>query len=143
MRDDPKGAVSQAEEPCPVVPCIIVWLNELLTVKYSRATAVAVKSVQLHRADPAVLWNSNDTDLRVPSADWRGSPMALIMTITASCSKTRTSPREDFQLRCLIDTGARIPLIFATGLFDKHRLTPAKFPVHFVTANGDHMTGGD
>ena len=45
-------------------------------------------------------------------------------------------------VRCLVDSGARLPLTVREDLFPRNRLKRAKFPVAFTTVDGSPMKGG-
>ena len=56
-------------------------------------------------------------------------------------AKTNSKARS-VQARILIDTGAKIPLVFRKDLFPRTCLRKARLPVVFSTVNGDIMEGG-
>ena len=70
------------------------------------------------------------------SQDWRISTKELVLSALVRCAAGRK------KVSVLIDTGAKIPLVFRQGLFDPKVLKKACFPVHFSTADGQSMEGG-
>ena len=45
-------------------------------------------------------------------------------------------------MKTLVDTGAKIPLVFRKGLLASKSLRKATFPVHFSMVDGQRMEGG-
>ena len=88
------------------------------------------------RCNPKGFWIAWQEDMLQPSHDWRTSTKQLILSASVKCSAGRR------QVTVLVDTGAKIPLVFNKNLFKEDCLTKAIFPVHFTTADGQSMEGG-
>ena len=88
------------------------------------------------RCDPKEVWSSWMHGFIRPVADWRVAPLELMLDVKLRFGSVSLSAR------ALIDTGARIPLVFQRGLVPASLVKPARFPVRFSTASGDAMEGG-
>ena len=88
------------------------------------------------RCNPKEVWRQWMSGFLKPATDWRIAPRELMLDVSLKCA-SRT-----FAARALVDTGARIPLVFRHSLLPPGLLQPARFPVQFSTATGAPMSGG-
>ena len=93
------------------------------------------KPISAH-CDPKGVWREWMSGFLSPSSDWRVAARELLLDVSIKCSAG------SFAARALVDTGARIPLVFRPGLLPPGTVQPAKFPVQFSTATGAPMVGG-
>ena len=85
---------------------------------------------------PKGFWHAWREDILRMSQDWRISTKELVLQAHVKTAAGRQ------QFRVLVDTGAKIPLVFRHGLFPRRVLRKACFPVNFTTADGQPMAGG-
>ena len=85
---------------------------------------------------PKVFWHAWRKDILRISQEWRISTKELVRQAHFKAAAGRQ------QFRVLVDTGAKIPLVFRHGLFPRRVLRKACFPVNFTTADGQLMPGG-
>ena len=86
--------------------------------------------------NPKGFWHAWREDLLRPQHDWRISTKELVLQARV---KSAVGKQE---VKILVDTGAKIPLVCRHGLFPKSCLKKASFPVHFSTVDGQRMDGG-
>ena len=86
--------------------------------------------------NPKGFWNAWRRDVLRPQQDWRISPKELVLYAQVKLLDGRKN------VRILVDTGAKIPLVFRNNLFPRHSLREASFPVRFSTVDGQPMAGG-
>ena len=72
-----------------------------------------------------------------PIVDWRSDLYELVLKLEVQVGTTIR------KVRCLFDSGARIPLTIRHGVFPEEKLKSARYPVQFCTVNGKPMRGGD
>ena len=86
--------------------------------------------------NPKGFWSAWKEELLKPQHDWRISTKELILHARLKCTAGRK------EVHILVDTGAKIPLVFRKDLFPKSCLKKASFPVHFSTVDEQRMEGG-
>ena len=115
------------------------------TIQLNRLTSAGCASVQEHlhavakqrlSCSPKGFWHAWREDILRKSQDWRISTKELVLDMIVRSAAGRQT------VRVLVDTGAKIPLVFKHGLFLKGKLKQACFPVHFSTVDGQPMAGG-
>ena len=106
-------------------------------------TASAIKHEDLHAGrirrlscNPKGFWKAWQEDVLRFKHDWRTSTKELVLHVNAKCGN------DTFNVRILVDTGAKIPLVFQRGLIPSTSLRKAAFPVKFTTVDGQAMEGG-
>ena len=87
--------------------------------------------------NPKRFWTTWREEVLRPCHDWRISTKELVVEAHARWPKGRRT------VRVLVDTGAKIPLVFRKNLFPKTSLKKACFPVNFTTVDGQRMEGGN
>ena len=85
---------------------------------------------------PKGFWQAWREHVLQMSQDWRTSTKELVLSAQVKCAAGSN------KARVLFDIGAKIPLVFRQGLFDRKSLKKASFPVHFSTVDGQSMDGG-
>ena len=86
--------------------------------------------------DPQSCWSEWQKEILQFQCDWRVATKEIVLEAQIR------SPDGPKDVRVLVDTGARIPIAFRTGLLDATRLLQALFPVRFSMADGQPMNGG-
>lgn len=119
----------------PTPPCIPVR-TVTAEGKTVLPTPVGVSCKHRAKCDPSQVWRDWKSDVTKPERDWRTEVLELLLTVVA-----KTGPVIQ-KVTCLVDTGARTPITFRTGLFADRKLITAKYPVRFTQADGTPMTGG-
>ena len=84
--------------------------------------------------DPKGFWRSWQNEILQLQRDWRVGFKELMLKARI---KGHAGSRD---VRALIDTGAKAPLVFRKGLFPHGKLKAAKFPVSFTTADGQLLS---
>ena len=88
------------------------------------------------RCNPKGFWNVWQEEVLGLSQDWRTSTKELVLSAQVKCAAGSK------KVKVLVETGAKIPLVFMQGLFNRNSLKKASFPVHFSTVDGQSMDGG-
>ena len=114
-----------------------IQLGRLAAVKRSpfREDLHVVETRRLS-CSPKGFWSSWREDILKPSHDWRESAREMLIQAMVKTPAGRT------QVRVLVDTGAKVPLVFRKDLLPKPCLKKACYPVHFLTVDGQRMEGG-
>ena len=86
--------------------------------------------------NPKGFWSAWQREVLGLQDDWRLSAKELVLQAQLKCSTGVHA------VQVLVDTGAKIPLVFRNGLIPLKALKKASFPVHFSTADGHDMEGG-
>jgi len=121
-------------EACyPPYVCLRAVALESISVPLVSVDTEAARKV---KRDPVQLWRDWKVCNQRPIVDWRTDVLELMMQVMI-----RTGPVKE-KVRCLVDTGARLPITVREGLVPVGRLRRAKFPVRFTTVAGQHMRGG-
>ena len=124
-------------EPQLSLPESNVWAAPLCSLSVNPGG-----SAKQVKCDPSQLWAEWKVAIRRPQTDWRTARRELIIKLETACSMSRMGPKTRQSALALVDSGARLPLVFRTGLFPTERLQNAQFPVSFTTADGSVMHGG-
>ena len=86
--------------------------------------------------NPKGFWKKWREDVLRLHQDWRISAKELVLSATLKCAAAM------HKVRVLVDTGAKIPLVFRRGLLAGDALRKATFPVQFSMVDGQNMEGG-
>ena len=86
--------------------------------------------------NPKGFWNSWQQSILRFQSDWRVDAKELVLDAYMKCRHGL------YNVRVLVDTGAKIPLVFKHGLIPQDKLMKASFPVKFSTVDGQTMEGG-
>ena len=86
--------------------------------------------------NPKGFWSAWKQDILQFQTDWRKSERELLLEASMKCTAGI------FPVKVLVDTGAKIPLVFRRGLIEPASLKAAVFPVQFSTVDGRPMEGG-
>ena len=86
--------------------------------------------------DPKGFWRTWQKEILQLKRDWKVGAKELLLKarvkgFVGTCD-----------VRALIDTGSKAPLVFRTGFSPHATLKTAKFPVNFITADGQRMSVG-
>ena len=96
----------------------------------------SVKPIAVN-CDATDVWTKWKESVLRPIVDWRSELFELVLKLDIQSGATVRT------VRCLFDSGARIPLTIRHGVFPDDKLKPARFPVQFCTVNGTPMQGGE
>ena len=119
-------------DPSPCVPLRAVALQVISEPPLSGDTVTAQKV----KCDPKQVCRTWRGELLKPKVDWRSDVLELMLSVTARSGKN------DKIVKCLVDTGARLPITVRDGFFREGRVRKAKYPVKFTTVSGVPMKGG-
>ena len=86
--------------------------------------------------DPRSCWSEWQKEVLDFQCDWRISTKEIVLEAQIW---SLVGPQD---VHILIDTGARIPIAFRSGLIEDKLLHKAQFPVKFSVADGQPMSGG-
>ena len=115
----------------------IITLGRLVGIdRTTRREDLHVAVTRRLACNPKGFWRSWQEEILRPQHDWRISARELVLQAKV---KSRAGSKD---VRILVDTGAKIPLVFRKDLFPKSALKKACLPVQFSTVNGDIMEGG-
>ena len=115
----------------------IITLGRLVAIDRSfKQEDLHVAETRRLTCNPKGFWRTWREEILKPHHDWRISTRELVLQVKAK-SKAGSVPA-----RVLVDTGAKIPLVFRRDLFPRTCLKKARQPVVFSTVNGDIMEGG-
>ena len=98
--------------------------------------SVDAEAVRKIKCDPEQVWRDWRAVSVKPSVDWRTDVLELLLQVTLKSGPYKAV------VRCLVDSGARLPITVREGLLPTGRMRKAKFPVTFSTVAGQHMKGG-
>ena len=87
--------------------------------------------------NPKGFWKAWREDILRLKHDWRTAAKELVLQVPVKCGHV------SYEVRVLVDTGAKILLVFRHNLFPTTVLRKAAFPFRFSTLDGQTMDGGN